>query len=172
VLSSRAYHAWNSSDGDIRAECLDADEFRGLEANLLLCVGARVLLTQNLWPEAGLMNGAFGWLRGFVWEEGGDPHSEDTKQQAPICLIIEFDDVDLGVEAGMSQPRCFFPDMDLGNDDSGKPRSRRFVPIFRQSHGGQVHDTVTRSQFPMVLAWALTHWKAQGMNLRKVRVGP
>ena len=108
VLSSRAYHAWNSSDGHIAAENLPSDDFRGLEASLLLCVGARVLLTQNLWPESGLMNGAFGWLRGFVWEEGGDPDSADTKQQAPICLIIEFDDVDLGVDAGTSQPRRFF----------------------------------------------------------------
>jgi hypothetical protein len=172
VLSSRAFHLWNSSDGHTATENLPSDDFRGLEASLLLCVGARVLLTHNLWPESGLMNGAFGWLRGFVWVDGGDPHSADTKQQAPICLIIEFDDVDLGVDATTSQPRRFFPDMDLGNDDSGKPRSRRFVPIFRQSHAGQEYSTVTRSQFPVVLAWALTHWKAQGMNLANVRVVP
>jgi len=30
-----------------------------------------VLLTQNQWVEAGLMNGALGVLRGYMWPEGG-----------------------------------------------------------------------------------------------------
>ena len=29
---------------------------------------------------------------------------------------------------------------------------------------------ITRQQFPLTLAWALTHWKAQGMTLRRVRI--
>ena len=33
------------------------------------------------------------------------------------------------------------------------------------------HDSeITREQFPLTLAWALTHWKAQGMTLRRVRI--
>ena len=36
---------------------MDADDFRGMESELYMCEGARVLLTQNLWVEAGLMNG-------------------------------------------------------------------------------------------------------------------
>ena len=31
-------------------------------------------------------------------------------------------------------------------------------------------DEVLRSQFPLTLAWALTHWKAQGMSLERARV--
>ena len=31
-------------------------------------------------------------------------------------------------------------------------------------------EHVIRYQFPLVLAWALTHWKAQGMTLRRVRI--
>ena len=59
----------------MKPETLEADDFRGLEANLLMCEGARVLLTENLWPEAGLMNGAMGTLKGYMWPEGGDPNS-------------------------------------------------------------------------------------------------
>jgi len=31
-------------------------------------------------------------------------------------------------------------------------------------------NTVTRTQYALVLAWALTPWKAQGMSLKKVEV--
>ena len=34
----------------------------------------------------------------------------------------------------------------------------------------QSDAAITREQFPLTLAWALTHWKAQGMTLRRVRV--
>ena len=62
-------------------DCLDvkkmkADDFRGMEAELLMCTGARVLLTQNLWVEAGLMNGAMGIHRGFMWPEDADPQPD------------------------------------------------------------------------------------------------
>ena len=36
-------------------EC-SADDFRGMENELMMCEGARVLLTQNLWIEAGTRN--------------------------------------------------------------------------------------------------------------------
>ncbi len=44
-------------------DCLDvknmkADDFGGMEAELLTSTGARMLLIQNLWVEAGLKNGA------------------------------------------------------------------------------------------------------------------
>ena len=46
-------------------DCLDvkkikANDFKGMVAELLMCAGARVLLTQNLCVEAGPMNGALG----------------------------------------------------------------------------------------------------------------
>ena len=54
---------------------LDDDEFRHLSSVLHLCEGARVLLQRNEWVEAGLMNGAIGTVRGFVWPRGGDPNA-------------------------------------------------------------------------------------------------
>ena len=64
----------------LQPEKMDADDFRGLESELLMCEGARVLLTQNLWVEAGLRNGALGTLRGYMWPEGGDPHSKEKEK--------------------------------------------------------------------------------------------
>ena len=83
-----------------------------MENELLMCEGARVLLTQNLWVEAGLMNGAMGVMKGYMWPEGGDPHGHDPKKFSPLCVFVEFDSVDLGKdEAG--RPRSFFPNDEL-----------------------------------------------------------
>ena len=42
--------------------------------------------------------------------------------------------------------------------------------IFHENIFSNTEDKVTRKQFPLILAWALTHWKAQGMTLRRVRI--
>mgnify|MGYP005697901649 FL=1 len=137
-----------------------AEDFRGMENELLMCEGARVLLTQNLWVEAGLMNGAMGELKGYMWPEGGDPHSQSPKKRSPLCVFVEFDSVDLGKdEAG--RPRSFFPD---------DPLRKNWIPIFRQKVSSTVEDHVARENYPLTLAWALTHWKAQGMTLDRVRI--
>ena len=96
ILAMRSYHG--PHEKGMKPELLDDAEFRGLLALLNLCEGARVLLTHNEWVEAGLMNGALGRVRGFVWPEGGDPNSKDEEKQAPLCVVVEFDDVDLGEE--------------------------------------------------------------------------
>ena len=138
---------------------MDADDFQGLQNKLLMSEGARVLLTDNVWVEAGLMNGALGTLKGYMWPEGGDPNSLDSRLRAPLCLIVEFDDVNLKDEDG--QRRTFFP---------GEPDKARWVPVFREDVHSVNDEGVSRSQFPLVLAWALTHWKAQGMTLAAARV--
>ena len=55
-----ATHQKVSSDPNLIAEMLDAGEFRNLSSCFESCVGARVLLIQNLWVAADLMNGALG----------------------------------------------------------------------------------------------------------------
>ena len=112
------------------------------------------------------MNGALGVLRGYMWPEGGDPNSNDPAKWAPLCVFVEFDSVSLGTDES-GRPRSFFP----CDPPSDVPGSRRnWVPIFRQKVSSTVEDHLTRENFPLTLAWALTHWKAQGMTLERVRV--
>ena len=92
ILAIRALHARPKGT---RPERMDDDQFRGLEAELPLCVGARVLLTMHEWVEAGLVNGAAGTVRGFMFPPGFDPNAEDTKKCSPLCVIVEFDEVKL-----------------------------------------------------------------------------
>ena len=48
ILRIGGHHDKPGKAVDLRPEKMDADEFKGLDAWLHLCVGARVLLTQNL----------------------------------------------------------------------------------------------------------------------------
>ena len=167
ALLTALYDKPNTAEGrKMQPELMDADDFRGIENELMVCVGARVLLTQNLWVEAGLMNGALGVVRGYMWPRGADPHSANVEERTPICVFVEFDSVNLGMdEAG--RPRSVFPD----DPPAGMRGSRRnWIPIYRQKVSSTVEDHVFRENYPLTLAWALTHWKAQGMTLERARV--
>jgi hypothetical protein len=81
-----------------------------------------------------------------------DPKSTKPELRVPVCVIVEFDELKLPDDLSMGE---------------GK---KRWVPIFHEKTFSGAEEKVTRKQFPLTLAWALTHWKAQGMTLRKVRI--
>ena len=59
--------------GGSEARKADSDLAKGLEAQLLLARGARVMLRTNLWTEAGLVNGSVGTVQEIVFEENQYP---------------------------------------------------------------------------------------------------
>jgi hypothetical protein len=110
IASIRALHKQPKDQAGLKADQIHADDFHGgLQSSLEVCERSRVLLTVNLWVEAGLMNGAMGTVRGFVWPKGGDPASSDSSLRVPHAIIVEFDDVDLGTDKA-GRKRSFFPD--------------------------------------------------------------
>ena len=70
---------------------MDDDQFRGLIAELRLAISACVLLMTNEWVEAGLVNGAVGTVRGFMFPDSFGPNSEQSRLSTPLCDIVEFD---------------------------------------------------------------------------------
>ena len=114
------------------------------------------------------MNGAMGTVVGYMWPQNHDAHSDRKELRAPICVFVEFESVDMGKEPdgrpgheGELVPRAFFP---------GDAQRKNWVPIFRQEAWSTAEDNLRRANFPLTLAWALTHWKAQGMTLDRGRV--
>ncbi|KAG6105968.1 hypothetical protein E4U14_004813 [Claviceps sp. LM454 group G7] len=55
------------------------------QQQLSLCVGAKVVLTENPWTAKGLVNGAIGTVVDFVWKDG--TAASDLRQVAPTVLL-------------------------------------------------------------------------------------
>ena len=119
----------------------------GLEPILRLAVGAKVMLRQNLWVEAGLTNGSLGTLKGFLF----DPNSETSRPPSiPTAVCVEF-------------PSYTGPPWDN--------RQPHVIPIppteATWMSKGQIYS---RTQIPLMLAHAVTIHKSQGWTRDRIKV--
>lgn len=111
------------------------DESGGLPSCLTLCIGARVMLTENIWVEQGLVNGALGYVQDIVWRSQG----------AAFAVMVKFDKYNgstVTTMNGLAAPIF---------------RSRR--NFTRDGETGSV------TQFPLTVAYAITTHKAQGITV-------
>ena len=133
-----------------KAEQCTETEGEGLAKVLPVARGAQVVLTENLWPETGLFNGSMGKVTYIVFDEGKGP-----AQGLPAFIVVTFPEY-------TGPP--FIP---------GEPGT---VPIFtRTADWTKDKMQCIRRMFPLLLAWALTIHKSQGMTIDKpviVDVGP
>ena len=115
-----------------------SEDASGLEPVICLARGARVMLTSNLWTDAGLVNGAMGTVQAICYQSGGPP-------SLPLAVMVRFD-------------KYWGPTLHDGSVPI-VPQRRTWM------QGG---SACSRLQIPLKLAWAVTIHKAQGLTLDKV----
>ena len=125
---------------------VDASKASSEQCDLLtklnVCIGAKVMLTQNLWIEKGLVNGSTGSIENVVWSTGAD-----VKRDLPLALLVAVD--------RYSGPGLFT-----------RADGKVVIPIFpatREWEGSR--GNCSRRQFPVVLAFAITIHKSQGLTV-------
>src|SRR5579859_908433 len=104
------------------------------------------MLTRNVSQAKGLYNGTIGTVQGLLFNENIRPLSQ------PICVLIEFDDY--------CGPAMI-------------PENRNLVPIVPETVAFDPHcgKSGSRHQLPLVLGWAVTIHKSQGLTLKHAVLG-
>jgi len=121
------------------ASAATEEEADNLSAEIYICIGARIMLTTNLWTEIGLVNGSMGSIEDLSWDYGRQT------DQLPSVILIRFDSY-----TGPSFPGC-----PVGT-----------VPVFPQTRQFDYKGIVClRTQFPLRLGYAITVHKSQGLTL-------
>eukprot|EP00884_Botryococcus_braunii_P002205 jgi/Botrbrau1/11986/Bobra.0115s0022.1 len=104
--------------------------------DMLLCIGARVMLKRNLHTEDGLVTGVCGTVVDFLWPS----HQSAGTDIQPSEILVHFDNPRVGAML----------------------RETRVTSVFRTSDGWHQME---RHQFHLQLAWAMTIHCVQGLGM-------
>ena len=117
------------------------DKAGNLAKQIPMCIGARLMLTSNLWQPVGLCNGARGTVYDIGWAPGADPI-----QDPPCVIMMEFDKY--------SGPVLLTT-----------PDGRKIVPILPVERDFLIGTSLcTRTQFPLIVCYAITVHKSQSIT--------
>jgi hypothetical protein len=148
-LASPAILAEASHEGN-GADKVSSSLAGNLVKTLPLSVGCRVMLTRNLWGNVGLVNGAQGTVYDISWGEGAD-----VLRDPPEVVMVAFDEY-----AG--------PSFTMPDGEPLRSGEKLVVPILRVRQDFMIGgDSCYREQFPLVVSYAITVHKSQGITLDK-----
>lgn len=135
----------------------EASNAGNLHNKLLLVIGARVMLLDNVWTAVGLVNGAVGTVVDLGWAPDAQPRKD--KPDVPFVVMIRFD-------------HYSGPDVLSGVVDAPDGVDlTRVVPIFRANRDFMRGVAeCSRTQFPLTIAYAIAVHKSQDATLEKAVV--
>ncbi|KAJ3453143.1 hypothetical protein MRS44_018798 [Fusarium solani] len=127
------------------AEKATSEQAGNLAGQFPVCIGARLMLTQNIWQPAGLCNGAQGTVYDIGWAPGADTHRDP-----PSVIMMVMDKY-----TGPSY---------LTTEDG-----REVVPILPVKRDFFLGTSAcTRKQFPLMASYAITVHKSQSITVDKM----
>lgn len=138
-------------------------------SQVVLKIGAKVVLLTNLDPEGGLVNGSQGEVIGF------EPDDQEFENGASMAYVREeVDDKDKakkkrrkGEKEWVVKTRAA-PIVRFAN---GTTRPISAIAVTSRTGKQPLYQyNATRAQVPLALAWALTIHKSQGMTLNYIEV--
>ena len=136
IIKSTAEHS-NSA-----AKKAPANKARGLWHTLYLAKGAKVRLTENLWTESGLYNGATGIIKDIIYAKGSNVG------MLPDVILVHF-------------PKYRGPTLIV--NEVPMPGAVPIVPF--KGEFNVAGKNCWRLQVPLKLAWAMTVHASQGLTL-------
>ena len=138
IAAIKAYH-FNGPGASVPLR-----EAGNLPQDMLLAVGCRIVLTRNLWPEAGLTNGAIGEVKYIIYRKN------DAPPNLPAYVICKFD-------------QYIGPSYLEGEE--------KLVPIVPEEHVFHVlKKECKRKMLPLKAGYAISIHCSQGHTLEKVIV--
>lgn len=141
--NDKTIHSWAAWNTIVTAMRAPHHKVWGLRSFIGVCEDAHVMLLVNLHQEAGLVNGSQGFVKDILFDENSN------KFDVPLFVVIDF-------------PNYTGPPW-RADHPTWVP-----IPAFRARVNNRGRSE--RFQIPIVLARAVTIWKAQGMTLKKVIV--
>ena len=128
---------------------------------LLLKVGARVFVSSNIDVSDGLTNGVFGTVSGIISNSYVNLKGESV--DAVRVVMVKFDSDRVGREAkSKSLYKRRYPD--------AVPISKAEISFKTCTSDHKKTVSIIRKQFPLILSWAVTIHKVQGMTMDKIVV--
>ena len=122
-----------------------SNEAENLMNELYLAKGAKVVLTKNLWSQAGLVNGAQGTVKYIIYAEG----SQTSADTMPDMLLVHF--------PGYKGPSFLSPEEFPDEEEVLVP----IFPVHATWYNNRGH-MLDRTQFPLLYGYAITIHKSQG----------
>ncbi|KAF3055703.1 ATP-dependent DNA helicase PIF1 [Daldinia childiae] len=150
-LAAAVIHVEATNDGPKAAQ-VDSQAAGNLSKSFPICIGCRVMITRNIWSWAGLVNGAQSHVYDISWAERAD-----VSRDPPEAIMVVFDKY--------KGPPFTLPDGSELRNDHGNP----VIPIERVRQEFTIRGaSCSRLQFPLMISYAVTVHKSQGLTLEKV----